>query len=63
MKTVVDVIDDAQKKRAAIKLANEIPLNVSQVILTGGGAGLICTDTLQETLSSRSDVPIKVFGK
>lgn len=61
MKTVYDANDDAQKKRAAIKFANELPLNVSQVIITGGGAGLICTDTLQETLSSRSDESIEVI--
>lgn len=50
----------ALRKRTAIKLANEIPLDVSQVIITGGGSGLICTDTLQETLSSRSDQRVGV---
>lgn len=50
----------AQRKRAAIKMANEIPLDVSQVILTGGGVGLICTNTLQETLTSRSDQRVVV---
>lgn len=60
MKTVYDANDDAQKKRAAIKLANELPLNVSQVIITGGGAGLFCTDTLQETLTSCSDQRVVV---
>lgn len=46
---------DAQKKRAAIKLANRIKIDdVSQIVITGGGVGLLCTKTLREAISSRS---------
>lgn len=49
------VNNDAKKRRAAIKLANQIAVNdVSQVIVTGGGVQLICTKTLRKTISCKS---------